>query len=76
MANATRSYEALKKTELEVLLDEYISDNLDQFSLDPKLQNYFASRNRMSGSPVKKETLDLKVSRRRTRMAEEVVASE
>ncbi|KAH8893390.1 cytochrome P450 [Thozetella sp. PMI_491] len=69
-------YESLKKTELETTIDEYISENADQYSSDPKLQPYFASRARTAGSPVKKEAPELKVSKRRTKAADEIVAVE
>ncbi len=68
-ANALHSYESLKKTELELTLDEFISENADQYSSDTKLQPYFASRARTAGSPVKKEAPELKVSKRRTKTA-------
>ncbi|KAI0017454.1 cytochrome P450 [Xylariomycetidae sp. FL0641] len=67
------SYETLKKTELETALDEYLAERTTVFSADPKLANYFASRARVVGSPIKKDydapgpaPEKLKISRRRT----------
>ncbi|KAK4453754.1 cytochrome P450 [Podospora aff. communis PSN243] len=60
---------SLKKNDLELQLDEYISDNASQFQSDPKLAPYFSSRARTVGSPVKKEAPELKVSKRRATKA-------
>ncbi|KAH8671358.1 cytochrome P450 [Xylariales sp. PMI_506] len=69
------SYESLKKQELEVALDEYLAENSSQFSADPKLASYYASRARTVGSPVKKDyeapADKLKVSKRRIAKAAE-----
>jgi hypothetical protein len=75
------SYETLKKTELELALDEYLAENTTQFSSDPKLSNYYSSRARTVGSPVKKDadgpTEKLKVAKRRaTKAAEEIATPE
>ncbi|KAM7223407.1 hypothetical protein V8F06_001284 [Rhypophila decipiens] len=71
-----QDYESLRKSELELQLDEYLSDNATQFQGDPSLANYFASRARTAGSPVKKD-LDLRVARRRiTKAVEEIVAAD
>ncbi|KAI1336888.1 cytochrome P450 [Xylariaceae sp. FL0016] len=75
------SYEAFKKSELELALDEYLSENATTFSSDPKLNSYFASRARVLGSPVKKDPdapgEKLKVSRRRaTKAIEEAPPTE
>ncbi len=71
------SIDNLKKSELESTLDEYLSENSAQYSADPKFQPYFASRARTIGSPVKKESAEgLKVSKRRTKTADDVVAVE
>ncbi|KAK0626823.1 hypothetical protein B0T14DRAFT_119637 [Immersiella caudata] len=64
-----KDYESLKKNDLELQLDEYISDNASQFQSDPKLASYFSSRARTAGSPVKKEAPELKVSKRRATKA-------
>ncbi|KAM0808977.1 hypothetical protein AB5N19_09320 [Seiridium cardinale] len=79
-----KNYEAFKKPELELALDEYLSENSTQFSADPRLKNYYSSRARNIGSPIKRDsnssegTLEkLKVARRRaTEPAEEPVAPE
>ncbi|KAI0134075.1 hypothetical protein BJ170DRAFT_183624 [Xylariales sp. AK1849] len=64
-----KNYESFKKPELELALDEYLGDNSAQFSSDPKLTNYYSSRARTVGSPVKRDsdgpTERLKVSKRR-----------
>ncbi|KAK0720775.1 hypothetical protein B0H67DRAFT_202561 [Lasiosphaeris hirsuta] len=69
------SYETLRKTDLELQLDEHIADNSTQFQSDPRLVNYFASRARTAGSPVKREAPELKVSKRRATKAAEEIAS-
>ncbi|KAH9906724.1 hypothetical protein F4778DRAFT_593440 [Xylariomycetidae sp. FL2044] len=74
-----KNYESLKKSELELALDEYLSENSTTFSSDPKLANYYNSRAKAIGSPIKKDvdgSLDkLKVSRRRaTKVMEDTVS--
>lgn len=72
--------EGLRKPELELVIDEYLSDHASKFQLDPRFQDYFKSRARAGGSPIKKETFaasDMKVSRRRApKPTEEIVAAE
>lgn len=69
------SYYGMKKSELEVALDDYLTDGASQFASDPKLQGYY-NRSRTAGSPVKREAPELKSARRRvTRAAEEIVAA-
>jgi hypothetical protein len=48
-----RRYDGLKKTEIEVGLDEYLSVNAPRFSEDKRLAPFYKVRSR--GSPVKKE---------------------
>lgn len=50
-------YDGLKKTEIEVGLDEYLSENAIQFSNDKRLAPFYKTRGR--GSPVKKEIISL-----------------
>ncbi|KAI0443723.1 hypothetical protein F4803DRAFT_297265 [Xylaria telfairii] len=74
-----KNYDAFKKVELEVALDEFLAENAATFQSDPKLANYYASRARTIGSPIKKDVdapvEKLKVPRRRvTKAIEEVVA--
>lgn len=65
-----KDYDGLKKNDLELQLDEYISDNATQFQSDPRFAPYFSSRARTAGSPVKKEAADLiKVTKRRVTKA-------
>ncbi|OTB12332.1 hypothetical protein K445DRAFT_14757 [Daldinia sp. EC12] len=77
-----RNFESLKKTELELALDEYLAENSSTFSSDPKLANYYSSRARTAGSPVKRDAPEgtverLKVAKRRvTKAAEEILAPE
>ncbi|KAJ3564633.1 hypothetical protein NPX13_g7776 [Xylaria arbuscula] len=73
-----KNYDALKKVELELALDEFLAENTATFQSDPKLANYFASRARTIGSPVKKDVdgpVDkLKVAKRRvTKAVEEII---
>ncbi|KAI1270485.1 hypothetical protein F5Y18DRAFT_14101 [Xylariaceae sp. FL1019] len=62
-----KNYDGLKKSELELALDEYLSENATTFSSDSKLANYYASRARTISSPMKRdiEVPILKSSRRR-----------
>ncbi|KAI0386866.1 hypothetical protein F5Y04DRAFT_73195 [Hypomontagnella monticulosa] len=74
-----KNFESLKKPELELALDEYLAENSSVFSADPKLANYYSSRARTVGSPVKKDAdvERLKVTKRRaTKAPEEFVAPE
>ncbi len=77
-ANACRSYEGLRKTDLELAIDEHLSEHAARYQQDPRFVDYFKSRARAGGSPVKKEVLVLaesKVSRRRVpKPADDVVA--
>lgn len=81
---AQTSYESLKKTELEVALDEYIAENSSRFTSRPDLTSYFNSRSKALGSPVKKERESIKddvekpikVAKRRVTKAIEDLASE
>lgn len=70
----------MKKAELELTLDEYISENAAKFTSDPRLGPYFASRQRAVGSPVKTGSDGgagkLKVARRRATKATEDLANE
>ncbi|KAI0102061.1 hypothetical protein GGR51DRAFT_302298 [Nemania sp. FL0031] len=74
-----KNYDALKKVELELALDEFLAENTATFQSDPKLANYYASRARTIGSPIKKD-VDApaekpKVARRRvTKAPEELTA--
>ncbi|KAJ8124149.1 hypothetical protein ONZ43_g53 [Nemania bipapillata] len=74
-----KNYDTLKKVELELALDEFLAENTATFQSDPKLANYYASRARTIGSPIKKDVdgpaEKPKVARRRvTKAAEEVIA--
>ncbi|KAH7026002.1 uncharacterized protein B0I36DRAFT_365632 [Microdochium trichocladiopsis] len=72
-----KNYESLKKTELELALDEYLAENSNQFSSDSKLAPYYSSRAKAAGSPVKKDaevTDKLRVAKRRaTKSVEDLV---
>ncbi|KAI1738962.1 hypothetical protein F4680DRAFT_423468 [Xylaria scruposa] len=74
-----KNYDTFKKVELELALDEYLAENATTFHSDPKLANYYASRARTIGSPIKKDVdgpvEKLKVPRRRvTKAIEEPTA--
>ncbi|KUJ11829.1 uncharacterized protein LY89DRAFT_623990 [Mollisia scopiformis] len=77
-----KEYDGLKKTELEVALDEYLTQNASQFSSETRLAPFYKR-----SSPVKKEPstssalaeIDSKVKsvkRRVTKAAEELVATD
>ncbi|KAF3000489.1 hypothetical protein E8E14_003897 [Neopestalotiopsis sp. 37M] len=68
-----KNFEAFKKPELELALDEYLAENSTTFSSDPKLAPYYSSRARTIGSPLKRGSIasdgteeKIKVPRRRT----------
>ncbi|QUC20613.1 uncharacterized protein UV8b_04854 [Ustilaginoidea virens] len=74
-----RNYESLKKSELEVALDDFIAERSGRLAHRPDLAPYFSSRSKALGSPIKKERdsrdemeRSLRVGRRRiTRSAED-----
>ncbi|KAI2640117.1 hypothetical protein GGS21DRAFT_399910 [Xylaria nigripes] len=72
-----QNYDSLKKVELELALDEHLSRNATTFNSDPRLANYYASRARVVGSPIKKEADGpVRPVRRRTlKSAEEIPVS-
>ncbi len=75
--NACYSYEGLRKTDLELAIDEHLSEHTARYQQDPRFADYFKSRARAGGSPVKKEVVlaESKVSRRRVpKPADDVVA--
>ncbi len=59
------SYDGLRKGDLEVSLDEYLSEKAPQFSSDPKFAPYYASRAKAIGSPIKKEAPELRLIKKR-----------
>lgn len=70
------SYESLKKVELEVALDRYLTQNSPAFSADPRVAGFFQSQAKARGSPVKKEAPDdaerpLRSAKRRSTRAPE-----
>ncbi|KAI1167721.1 hypothetical protein F5B18DRAFT_399747 [Nemania serpens] len=74
-----KNIDSLKKVELELALDEYLAENTATFQSDPKLVNYYASRARTIGSPIKKDVdapaeRPRTARRRATKAAEELVA--
>lgn len=73
------STDKLKKADLEVALDEYLSENQSRFGTHPKAAPYYQSRARAIGSPVKKElppAAEPKVNKRRAaKVAEKTIAS-
>lgn len=52
---APHSFESLKKSELELALDEFLTQNSAQFASDPKAAPFYSSRTRAAGSPIKRE---------------------
>lgn len=79
-----KEYDGLKKTEVEVALDEYLTKNASKYSGDAKLAPFYSKR-RSDASPVKKElaavSSDLEkivksVKRRVTKAAEDFVATD
>jgi hypothetical protein len=45
----------LKKSDLEVALDDFLAENSNQFGKNPATLPYYQARARAIGSPVKKE---------------------
>lgn len=77
------SHDGLKKTDLEVELDDYLTKNSSQYSSDSRFASFYNKR-RSESSPVKKEAssalseIDSKakqVRRRVTKAAEDLVAT-
>lgn len=75
-------YDGLKKTELEVAIDEYLTKNASEFSNDTRFAPFYKTRG--ASSPVKKEAASLmsdletkakSVKRRVTKAAEELLAT-
>lgn len=62
------STDGLRKSDLEVALDDFLSDKENQFGSNPATQPYYQARARAIGTPAKKDaSVDLpKPSRRRT----------
>jgi hypothetical protein len=75
-------YDGLKKTEIEVALDEYLTKNASQYSGEARLAPFY--KRRSDSSPIKKEassalsdaeTKPKSVKRRVTKAAEDLVAT-
>ncbi|KAI1440576.1 hypothetical protein F5Y02DRAFT_342787 [Annulohypoxylon stygium] len=69
------SFESLKKSELELALDDYLGANEQVFSLDPKLHSYYQNRyQKRIVSPVNDDVPERPktVRRRATKAAEEI----
>lgn len=74
----------MKKTDVEVALDEYLRHNESTYGSDARLQPFYKTRGRGDSSPVKKELTSalsdveskLRTTKRRvTKAAEELVAT-
>jgi hypothetical protein len=77
-----RSYDGLKKTEVEVALDDYLTQNASTYSSETRLAPFY--RRRSESSPVKKEVTSAlsdaekqvkSVRRRVTKAAEDLLAT-
>lgn len=70
-----KNYESFKKTELELALDEYLTENSTQFASDPAVAPFYSSRSKTMGSPIKKDSEApserLRIPRRRATKAPE-----
>jgi len=78
-----RRHEGLKKTELELELEDHLNQNSTQYSSDPRFTSFYNNRRSVS-SPVKKEASTLlsdvetkakAVRRRVTKAADELLAT-
>jgi hypothetical protein len=71
---ANPSTDGMKKSDLEVALDDFLAENSNQFSNNPATLPYYQARARAIGSPVKKEAPPAeapKTARRRAAKAAE-----
>ncbi|KAK4191431.1 cytochrome P450 [Podospora australis] len=72
-------FEKLLKNDLELLIDDYVTENATRLQSNPKLRDFFKSRARAEGSPIKKERYTsleprpLSKRRQSTKLADEVV---
>lgn len=68
--------DGLKKTELELALDDYLSEN-QTYSLNPKAAPFYQSRSRATGSPLKKELVSGEPRKRRgaAKLAEQAIST-
>ncbi|RDL37556.1 Uncharacterized protein BP5553_04989 [Venustampulla echinocandica] len=80
-----KDYPGMKKTEIEVALDDYLHEHSSQFSGETRLAPFYKTRGRSEHSPVKKEVAPIgydietkarTVKRRVTRAAEELLATD
>ncbi|TVY46599.1 hypothetical protein LOCC1_G001827 [Lachnellula occidentalis] len=80
-----KDYHGLKKTEIEVALDDYLRENADQYSGEARLAPFYKTRGRSESSPIKKEATSvmsdieskLRTTKRRvTKAAEELLATD
>ncbi|KAL2255510.1 hypothetical protein VTK26DRAFT_3209 [Humicola hyalothermophila] len=75
-----KDLDGLRKSDLELAIDEHLSEHAAQYQSHPKFQDYFKSRARAGGSPIKKEAavpFESRLSKRRSiKPAEEAVAAE
>jgi hypothetical protein len=76
-------HDGLKKTELELALEDFLTTNSSTYSNDPRFTSFYGKR-RSESSPVKKETSsalsDIEnkakaVRRRVTKAAEDILAT-
>jgi hypothetical protein len=83
MANIPHSHDGLKKTELELSLEDHLNSNSSKYSSDPRFTSFYNKR-RSDSSPVKKETSTVlsdienkakSVRRRVTKAADELLAT-
>ncbi|ATY62536.1 hypothetical protein A9K55_008312 [Cordyceps militaris] len=79
-----KGYKDYKKSDLEVALDDFISQHASRFSSNSDLTGYFTSRSKALGSPIKKEKdaikeeveKGFKVAKRRVTKAADEIAAE
>lgn len=68
--------DGLKKTELELALDDYLSEN-QTYALNAKAAPFYQSRSRATGSPLKKELTSGEPRKRRaaSKLAEQAISA-
>ncbi|KAJ4302294.1 hypothetical protein N0V88_002437 [Collariella sp. IMI 366227] len=76
-AVGVKDHEGMRKSDLELAIDEVLTEHTAHYQSDPRFQDYFKSRARASGSPLKRELAAVPVSRRRTiKAVEEAIPSD
>ena len=83
MANTPCRHDGLKKTELEISLEDHLNANASKYSNEPRFASFYNKR-RSESSPVKKEASSMisdieskakAIKRRATKTVDELLAT-